>query len=97
MTAGGCEVDMGGGQLPKQRTRLSVRVLYRSFELQTLPSSKLIILIGKKHAFKFSTYIFEYQAPPPRMSYLASTHVMNALRPSLFFAAMCIIVSANGR
>ena len=66
MTSGGCEVDMGGKvQLPKQRTRLSVQALYRSFELQTLASSKLLVLIGKKHAFKFSTYIFEYQPPPP--------------------------------
>ena len=94
MTSGGCEVDMGGGgvggrvQLPKQHTRLSVRVLYRSFELQTLASSKLLVLIGKKHAFKFSMYIFE--------CLLVSTH-MNAPRPSLFFAAMCIIVSVNGR
>ena len=64
-------------------------------------SSKLLILFGKKHAFKFSMYIFEYQPPPPPPSppyvYLASTHVINAPRPSLFFTAMCIIVSANGR
>ena len=58
---------MGGGrvQLPKQCTTLSVRALYRSFEFQTLASLKLLILIDKKHAFKFSTYIFEYQPPPP--------------------------------
>ena len=36
-----------------------------NFGLQTLAWSKLLILTGKKLAFKFSTYIFEYWPLPP--------------------------------
>ena len=45
---------------------------------------------------KFITYIFEYWLLP----HLASTHVMNAPRPTPFFASLpfpCIIVNANRR
>ena len=61
---------------------------YHSFGLQTLVWSKLLILTSKKLAFKFSTYIFEYQPLPP-MSTLCPPdifHVMNAPGSSPFFA-----------
>ena len=84
MTSGGREVDGGGGaKLPKQYTGSSVRVLYCSFGLQMLAWSKLLILTGKKLAFKFSAYIFEYQPLPPYVR-LTSTHVMNAPRLLVF-------------
>ena len=54
----------GGAQLPKQHTGPSVRALYLVFRLQTLTWWKLLILNGKKLAFKFATYIFEYQPLP---------------------------------
>ena len=86
------EVDVGEeeAQLPKQHTGSSVWALYCSFGLQTLAWSKLL-LIGKKLAFKFSTYIFEYQPLLPYV-HLASTHVMKAPRPSLFFAGLLLRV-----
>ena len=55
-------------------------------------------LTGKKLAFKFNTYIFEYWPLPPYI-HLASTHVMNTPGPSPFVAGLplpCIIVNANG-
>ena len=54
-------------------------------------------MTGKKLAFKFSTYIFEYRQLPPYV-HLTSTHVMNTPRASPFFAGLplpCIIVNAN--
>ena len=96
-TWGGCRG--WGAQLPKQRTGPSVWALYHTFRLQTLAWWKLLVLSGKKLAFKFSTYIFEYRPLPPYV-HLASTHVMNASRPSLFFAGIplpCIIENANRR
>ena len=87
----------GGAQLPKQRTGPSVQALYRVFRLQTLAWWKLLVLNGKKLAFKFATYIFEYQPLPPYV-YLTSTHVMNAPRPSPFFTSLllpCIIVNCG--
>ena len=75
-----------GVQLPKQHTGSSVQMLYHSFGLQTLAWMKLLVTTGKKLTFKFSTYIFEYW-PLPTYIHLVSTHVMNAPRPSLFFAA----------
>ena len=85
----------GGAQLPKQCTGPSVWAFYCSFGLQTL----LLVLASKKLAFKFSMYIFEYRPLPPYVQ-LASTHVMNAPRPSPIFAGFplpCIIVNANER
>ena len=55
---------------------------------------KLLVLTGKKLAFKFSTCIFEDRSLPT-YNHCTSTHVMNAPRPSLFFAGyplLCIIV-----
>ena len=60
--------------------------------------SILLVLSAKELAFKFSAYIFEYRLLP--YVHLASTHVVNALRPSLFvidLPLLCIIVNANGR
>ena len=54
-----------------------------SFELQTLAWLTPLFLTAKKLAFKFSLYVFEYRPLPPYI-HLASTHVMNAPRPSLF-------------
>ena len=48
---------------------------------------KLLVLTGKKLAFKFSTYIFEYQSLPTYI-HCTLTHVMNAPRPSLFFTGI---------
>ena len=80
---------MLGGRAQQQRTGPSIRVLYRVFGLQTLVWRKLLVLNGKKLAFKFSMYIFEYRSLPlPPYVHLASTHVMNAPRPSLFFAGL---------
>ena len=56
-------------------------------------------MTGKKLTFKFRTYTFECWPLPPYV-HLASTHVMNAPRPSPLFAGLplpCIIVNANGR
>ena len=67
MTSGGRQVDVvvGGGQLPMQRTGSSVRVLYHSFGLQTSAWSKLLVLTGKKLAFKFSTLLIILSITPP--------------------------------
>ena len=65
------------------------------YRLQTLALLTLLVLTGKKLAFKFSTYIFEYQSLPTYIN-CTSTHVMNSHRPSLFFAGiliLCIIVT----
>ena len=67
MTSGEHEVDVGGGgdQLAELHTGSSVQALYHVFGLQTLAWSKLLVLTGKKLAFKFSTYIFECRPLPP--------------------------------
>ena len=73
---------------------LAIRVLYRVFRLQTFALLKLLVLISKKLAFKFTTYIFEYRSLPTHI-HCTSTHVMNAPRTSLFFTGfplLCIIV-----
>ena len=80
-----------GAQLPKWRTGPSVRVLYRVFRLQTLALLKLLVLTGKKLAFKFSMYIFKYWSLPTYIN-CTSTHVMNAPRPSLFFAGIRVLL-----
>ena len=100
MTSGGREVDGGGGaKLPKQYTGSSVQVLYCSFGLQMLAWSKLLILTGKKLAFKFSAYIFEYwPLPPLRTPRIHSCDECSQAFP--FFASLslpCIIVNANER
>ena len=89
LTSGGCEVDMGEGQLPNQHTGLTVWMLYYSFGIQT--SAKLRILIGKKLTFKFSMYVFEYQFPP-----CPTWWILSGL-PHFFagLVLLCTIVNAN--
>ena len=80
MTSGGREVDVGGEE-PNCQNNAQDHPFERSLGLQTLVWWKLLVLTGKKLAFKFSTYMFEYGLLSPYV-HLESTHVMNAPRPS---------------
>ena len=89
MTSGGHKVNVG--PTANQRTVPSVQVLYRSFRLQTLAQTKLLVLTGKKLNFKFSVYMLEYWPLRPPCVH---SHE-NAPRPPPFFASLpfpCIIV-----
>ena len=98
-----CQVDVRWtweeGQLAKQCTGPSIRALYSSIGVQTLAWSKLLVLTGKKLAFKFSTYIFQYQPLPPMSTSCPFMWWMLPGLPhfSLVFRSPCIIVNANGR
>ena len=71
----GCQVDVrwtweggeeGGGNWQNNALDHSFEhVLYRSIGVQTLAWSKLLVLTGKKLAFKFSTTHIWISAPPP--------------------------------
>ena len=61
--------------------------------------SQLLVLAGKKLTSELTSYIFKYWPLPPYV-HLASTHVMNAPRPSLLFVALlllCVIVQTEGK
>ena len=94
---GGREVDVGG-EGPNCLNTVQDHLFERStMSLDSRPLQdawKLLVLTGKKLAFKFNTWIL---VPPPYV-HLASTHMMNAPRPSPFLAELplpCIIMSAN--
>ena len=70
--------------MPKQCSGSSVRALYRRFWTADLSVNKTTSL-----ASKFSAYIFEYWPLPPYV-HLTSTHVMNAPKPSPFFASFLL-------
>ena len=70
----------GGAQVPEQHTSLSVQALCRSFGLTTLVWLKLLILTSKKLAFKFSSYVFEYQ---PFLPYIHLASLVWYLLPGL--------------
>ena len=73
-TQGGREVDIEEGpNWQKQRAGTSIRALYRSFGLQTLAWSKLLVLTSKKLTFKSSMYIIEYR-PLPHYVHFTSVH-----------------------
>ena len=66
------------------------------YRLQTLALLKLLVLTGKKLAFKFGTYIFEYRSLPYLHPLHINSYVMNAPRPSPFFTGfplLCITVT----
>ena len=65
---GGRDCDVGGGAQPLKQctTRLSIETLYHSFGVQT-SVIELLVLIGKKLTFKFSTHIL-YIGPSSPMS-----------------------------
>ena len=97
MTSGEHEMDIGG-ERPNCQNNAQDHPFERSTAFWTSDLS-VMETTGKKLPCKFSTYIFEYQPLPPYV-HLTSIHVMNAPRPSPFFAGLplpCIIVNANGR
>ena len=72
-------------------TGSSVHVVYWTSDLSVIETIHL--------AFKFSMHTFKYGLLSP-YTHLASTHVINAPRPSLFFTGLllpCITVNTNGR
>ena len=78
-------MDVGGrGPTGKTTHRTILSSALPRFRTPDLSVMEVLVLSGKKLAFKFSTYIFEYRLLPPYV-HLASTHVMNAPRPSPCF------------
>ena len=59
MTSGGHEMEIEG-EGPNYQNDAQDHL----FGLQTLALLELLVLTGKKLAFKFSTYIFEYRSLP---------------------------------
>ena len=78
-------------------TGSSIEALYHSFGLQISVWLKLLVLTSKNLVSSIVLYLFKYR---PLLTYihLTSTYMMNAPKPSPFFACLplpCIIVNAN--
>ena len=102
VTSGGREVDMGGRGPTAKTMHRTVRLsALPHFGLQTLVWWKLLVLTGKKLAFKFSTYIFEYRPLPPLCPpRIHSRDECSQAFPVLIFVdlpILCISVNANRR